>query len=120
MFRNARVNARGGTGVHEWCPDIEVGKSAVSGGYRWAHLSGLVRRGYLLSQEVSRHRGFGAFAIPSCFGVGSFRLSKSCLGEFRAVFVFDSFRGCVFPFVSLGSLRRSCLCVQILCECNFP
>ena len=114
------VIARGGTGVQEWCPDIEVGKSAVSGGYRWAHLSGLVRRGYLLSQEVSRHRGFGAFAIPSCFGVGSFRLYKSCLGEFPAVFVFDSFRGCVFPFVSLGSLRRSCLCVQILCEYNFP
>ena len=35
------------------------------------------------------------------------------------VFVFDSFRVCAFPFLSLGSLRGQCLRVQILCECKF-
>ena len=32
----------------------------------------------------------------------------------------NSFRGCAFPFPSLGSLRGSCLSVQICCEYNFP
>ena len=75
MFRNARVNARGDTGVSECGLDIEVGKSTVARGYRWGHLSSLVRWGYLLSQEAFRRRDFGAFVIPSCFGVVSFRVS---------------------------------------------
>ena len=69
------VNARGDTGDSECGPDIEVGKSTVARGYRWGHLSGLVRWGYLLSQEVFRHRGFGVFVIPSRFGVVSSRVS---------------------------------------------
>ena len=62
-------------GASECGPDIEFGESTMACDYRWAHLSGLVRWGYLLSQEVSRRRGFSVFAIPSCFGVVSFRLS---------------------------------------------
>ena len=78
MFRSARVNARGtrssSTKVGKCGPDIEVGKSAVARDYGCVCLSGLVLRGYLLSQEAPWHRGFSVFAIPSCVGVVSFRV----------------------------------------------
>ena len=80
VFRNARVktrgDARGNTGASKCVPDIEVSESTVARDYRCAHLSGLVRRGYLLSREASRlRRLFGAFVIPSSVDLVSFRVS---------------------------------------------
>ena len=75
-FRIIRVKTRADARGNCKCvPDIEVSKSTVVCDYRCAHLSELVRRGYLLSREASRHKDFGAFVIPSCVGLVSFRVS---------------------------------------------
>ena len=75
VFRTIRVKTRGNARASKCVRDIEVSKSTVACDYRCAHLSGLVRRGYLLSREMSRHKDFGAFVIPSCVGLVSFRVS---------------------------------------------
>ena len=70
-----RVDARGSARGSKCVPDIEVSEGTVACDFRCAHLSGLVRRSYLLSREVSRHKDFGAFVILSCVGLVSFRVS---------------------------------------------
>ena len=49
----ARFNTSGETRVGKWVLDIDVGNSTVARDYRCVCLSGLVLRGYLLSQEAS-------------------------------------------------------------------
>ena len=78
VFRIIRVKARADArgNARATVPDIEVSESTVARDYRCAHLSGLVRRGYLLSREESRlRRLFGAFVIPSSVDLVSFRVS---------------------------------------------
>ena len=77
VFRIIRVKARADArgNARATVPDIEVSESTVACDFRCAHLSGLVRRSYLLSREVSRHKDFGAFVILSCVGLVSFRVS---------------------------------------------
>ena len=107
------------TRVSRFGPNIEVGKSTLVCDYRCAHLVWSV--GVICCYGKRLGAGvFSVFVIPSCVGVVWCRVSLRCLGEFRMVFEFDSFLGCAFPFPSLGSLRGSFLCVQILCGCNFP